>query len=192
MRWLHIYLSMIGLATLLFFSVTGITLNHPDWFYSGEHVDEAAGKMEVRWLNLGKSGEDPASLVDKFAIVEYLRKTHRIHGEVVDLRVDDKECTVAFKGPGYSADSTIQRDSGMYTLTQTSHGLVAIINDLHKGRDTGPIWSIVIDLSAILMTVVSATGLVLLFYLKRRRISGTVVMIMGTVVLGLLWWYGVP
>ena len=33
MRWLHIYLSMFGLAAVLFFSATGLTLNHPDWFY---------------------------------------------------------------------------------------------------------------------------------------------------------------
>src|SRR2546423_13238103 len=35
MRWTHIYFSMFGLAALLFFSVTGITVNHPDWFYGG-------------------------------------------------------------------------------------------------------------------------------------------------------------
>ena len=42
-RWLHIYLSMFGLAAVLFFSVTGLTLNHPDWFFGNvEHVTEAA------------------------------------------------------------------------------------------------------------------------------------------------------
>ena len=35
MRWLHIYLSMFGLAALLFFAVTGVTLNHPDWVFGG-------------------------------------------------------------------------------------------------------------------------------------------------------------
>ncbi len=30
MRWLHIYVSLFGLAAVLFFSVTGLTLNHPD------------------------------------------------------------------------------------------------------------------------------------------------------------------
>ena len=33
--WLHIYVSMLGLAAVLFFSVTGLTLNHPDWFFAG-------------------------------------------------------------------------------------------------------------------------------------------------------------
>ena len=34
MRWLHIYLSMLGFTALIFFSVTGITLNHADWFFA--------------------------------------------------------------------------------------------------------------------------------------------------------------
>ena len=45
MRWLHIYLSMFGLAAVLFFSVTGITLNHPDWFFGeAERRVEAEGR----------------------------------------------------------------------------------------------------------------------------------------------------
>ena len=43
---------------------------------------------------------------------------------------------------------------------------MAVINDLHKGRDTGPAWAAVIDVSAGLMVVISLTGLVLLFYIK--------------------------
>ena len=69
---------------------------------------------------------------------------------------------------------------GRYDLTQTIHGFVAVINDLHKGRDTGRAWSVLIDVSAVVLIVISLTGLVLLFYLKRRRIPGLVVAV-GTV-----------
>ena len=49
MRWLHIYLSMFSLAVVLFFSVTGITLNHPDWFYSAaERTDRGRGTNQAR------------------------------------------------------------------------------------------------------------------------------------------------
>ena len=33
-RLIHVYVSMALLTLLLFFSVTGITLNHPEWFSS--------------------------------------------------------------------------------------------------------------------------------------------------------------
>src|SRR3954467_14650699 len=53
MRWTHIYLSMFGLAVLLFFSATGITGNHPDWFYGGaEPAVQAQENVTVGWLPL--------------------------------------------------------------------------------------------------------------------------------------------
>ncbi len=64
--------------------------------------------------------------------MEALRKAHGIRGALTDFRVDEAECTVSFKGPGYAADAFIDRDSGRYTLTQSFHGVIAVLNDLHK------------------------------------------------------------
>jgi hypothetical protein len=180
--WLHIYLSMLGLAAILFFSVTGLTLNHPDWFSAGGEVTtQAEGEMDAAWLGAGG--------VDRLAVVEFLRAEHGVRGAVADFRADDPEVSVTFRGPGYSADAFIDRASGHYTLSQSAHGLVAIINDLHKGRDTGRGWSVVIDVSAIVMTIVSLTGLALLFFLRLRRVAGLIVMLVGTIaVLAAFWW----
>jgi uncharacterized protein len=203
-RWLHIYLSMFSLAVVLFFSVTGITLNHPDWFFSGaESNREAEGEVSSKWLHLKAPAQEPAAnpaeagteadrQVSKLEIVEHLRKTHKIPGALADFRVDDAECVISFKGPGYAADAFIDRESGHYRLTETYHGFIAVINDLHKGRDTGPVWSILIDVSAVLMTLISLTGLVLLFYLKLRRVPGLIVALAGTIVAVLLYRLGVP
>ena len=75
MLWLHMYLSMFGLATVLFFSVTGITLNHPDWFLAGaERRDEAEGRLDPKWLRLGGpvspggAGPDRSREVDKLEV----------------------------------------------------------------------------------------------------------------------------
>ncbi|MDZ4687262.1 MAG: PepSY-associated TM helix domain-containing protein [Planctomycetaceae bacterium] len=175
-RWLHIYLSMFGFATILFFSATGITLNHPTWFgLDADHVDDVSGAIEREWL---QSSAERA--VDQLAIAEFLRSQHRLHGAVREFRVDEFECFVAFKGPGYAADAFIDRATGKYQLTVSQHGAVAVLNDLHKGRDSGRWWSLVIDLSAGLMALSAVTGLVLLFYLKRRRVAGLVTALVGT------------
>jgi hypothetical protein len=201
MRWLHIYLSMISLAAVLFFSITGITLNHPDWFFSGaERRVEAQGQINLAWLrDRGRASNtaegtnnDPADQVSKLEIVEQLRKTHGVRGSLADFRVDDRECLVTFKGPGYAADAFIDRETGHYSLTETYHGFVALINDLHKGRDTGPVWSVLIDVAAILMTLISLTGLVLLFYLKLRRVTGVVVALVGMLIVLALYRIWVP
>ena len=188
LRWLHIYLSLFSLAIVLFFSLTGITLNHPDWFFNGvERSVEKAGKMNGNWLHA-----EPSRDVDKLAVVEHLRREPGARGAVAEFRTDETECTVSFKGPGYSADAFIERESGAYKITETSHGFIAVINDLHKGRDTGKAWSLLIDVSAVLLTVLSLTGLALLFYLKLRRKPGLAVVLIGAVVAAAVYYLGVP
>ena len=193
MRWLHIYLSMFGLAAVLFFSVTGITLNHPDWVFGQVERSRAVeGDLDVKWIGRELAGANISSEVKKLEVVEHLRKTHKVRGALAEFRVDDSECMVSFKGPGYSADAFIDRDSGHYSVTELDHGLIAVINDLHKGRDTGAVWSLVIDLSAGLMTLISLTGLVLLFYLKLKRVTGVMVALVGTIVLIVIFRFWVP
>ncbi len=185
-RWLHIYMSMLGLAIVLFFSVTGLTLNHPGWFETGvERRRELEGDVDRRFLGSGES-------VSRLEIVEHLRRAHALRGALVEFRVDDAECVAAFKGPGYAADAFIDRATGHYTLAETAHGWVAIVNDLHKGRDAGPVWSAVIDGSAVLMTAISLSGLLLIFYLKLRRRPGLVVALVGTILAIGLYLLGVP
>jgi len=165
-RWLHIYLSMASFVILLFFAVTGLTLNHAERFSARPRVEQIKGKVEINWIKV----EDAA--VDKLAIVEHLRQAHGVKGALTDFRLDESEAAVSFKGPGYAADAFINRETGEYELTETRSGLVAALNDLHKGRDTGRAWSRLIDASAVLMTLVSLTGLVLIWFVKRRRLSG--------------------
>ena len=70
--------------------------------------------------------------------------------------------TVSFAGPGYSADVFIDRADGRYELTETRTGIWGVMNDLHKGRDTGGAWRWLIDASAVLMILISLTGLFML------------------------------
>jgi len=189
---------MFGLAAVLFFSVTGITLNHPDWFFAGAgRSAQSEGQINLKWLHFGARSasphDDQADQSDQIArleVVEHLRNAHGVRGALTELRADDRECMVTFKGPGYSADAFIDRESGQYTLTQSYQGLVAVINDLHKGRDTGKVWSGLIDVSAVLMTIISLTGLLMLFYLKRRRLLGLGVALAGTAaVVATVFWF---
>jgi uncharacterized protein len=175
-RWLHIYGSMFSLAVVLFFSVTGIMLNHPNWFAGAERLAESTGQMNTAWIAA------PAEGVDRLSVVEFLRATHRVTGAVSDFRVEGPDVSVAFKGPGYVADALIDRANGTYTLTETRLGLAAIVGDLHKGRDSGRAWAIVIDASAALLCFVSLSGLVLLYFLQKHRSAGVLLVVIGGLV----------
>lgn len=181
-RWLHIYLSMISFAIVFFFAVTGLTLNHADKFTGQVHTSQEKGRLDANW------SRNPDTLhVDKLAIVEYLRRTNNIKAALSDFRIDDSQIGVSFKGPGFVADAFIDRATGDYELSKTSAGLVGVINDLHKGRDTGAAWSLFIDVSAILLTLISLTGMILLLFLKRRRLSGLLIAALGLLLAWLIY-----
>lgn len=185
-RWLHIYLSMASFAIVFFFAVTGLTLNHPDWFADQQRTAQLKGNIEVKWVKT-----DSDDKVAKLEIVEQLRRTHGIKAALSEFRIDESQCSVSFKGPGYSADVFINRESGEYELTENRMGFVAIMNDLHKGRDSGQAWARLIDVAAIFMTLVSLTGMALIFFLKRWRASGLLLTVVGGVVCYLVYWFWV-
>jgi len=181
-RWLHIYLSMISFAIVFFFAVTGLTLNHADKFGDQLRSVQEKGKVSLSWVN-----NPDTTKIAKLEIVEYLRKQNGIKAALTDFRIDDAQVAISFKGPGYAADAFIDRGTGNYEVTKTSAGFVGIINDLHKGRDTGRVWSVFIDTAAILMTLVSLTGMLLLLFIKRKRVSGLIVASLGLVVAYLVY-----
>ncbi len=184
-RWLHIYLSMVSFAVVLFFAVTGLTLNHAEALSHGERVRELHGTLSAQEMG-------PKDNPDKLAIVEHVRNTDGLRGAVSDMRVEDDTISFSLRGPGYSADTTVDRAARTYQVTETRAGFIAVINDLHKGRDTGKAWGWVIDVSAVLLTLVSVTGLVLIFFVYKRRLSGLILAAAATLVCVLLYRLYVP
>jgi hypothetical protein len=172
-RWLHTYLSMVSFTILLFFAVTGLTLNHQDAFTGVAKPTRFTGTLNPAWMK--------APDTNKAAIADFFRSKHSIRASMVEFRVDDDQIQVSWKGPGYATDGFIDRKTGNYDVNENRLGLIAIINDLHKGRDSGKAWSGIIDISAILMTVVSLTGLILIFFLTKKLKAGLIALAIGTV-----------
>jgi hypothetical protein len=191
-RWLHIYLSMISFAVVFFFAATGITLNHAEWFSRQVQTTHYRGIVPASLLHESSERHTDKLEPDKLGIVELLRNRHKIHGSVSDFRVEDSQISISFKGPGYAADAFIDATNGSYDLAETRNGFVAVINDLHKGRDTGSVWSIVIDVSAALLVLVSLTGLVLIWFVYKRRTSGLILAIFSGVLCWLVYRAFVP
>lgn len=183
-RWLHIYLSMVSFIIVLFFAVSGLTLNHANWFEGKEVVSKLAGKVPLKWVKV----KDTAAIA-KLEIVQLLKRVHNIKGDVSDFFIDDNQCTVSFKGPGYSAEAFVDRQNGGYKLTETRRGLVATINDLHTGRDTGKKWSFLIDAAGIFMTLLSITGIIMICFIKKKRLKGFILIGVGALLCYLAYYF---
>ena len=161
-RLIHVYVSMALLTLMIFFSVTGITLNHPAWFAGDEaEVAELTVELPPELLAETKQGD----------LIQYLFKQSWFSGKRLAIESDDYELFISDKGPGSHLTVTVDLETGEAFVEETDYGIWAKLNDLHKGRNTGSVWSFIIDLSAVLMILFSVTGLVLA--LAQRRVSKT-------------------
>ena len=99
---------------------------------------------------------------------------------------------MTFKGPGYSADAQVDRKTGQYEVSESRLGVIAVLNDLHKGRDSGAVWKTVIDIAAGLLTCISLTGLILIYYIHKHRLAGVILLAAGAAMAGVLYMVWVP
>lgn len=170
LRWLHIYSSLVSLLVVLFFAATGVTLNHPDWL-ADERTEEVKGVLPAQWKT--------AKGIDWLVVSEFLRSKYGVHGSVADRTEDDREAALTFRAPGYSANAFINVNDGTYRLATSYQGAIGVLNDLHRGRDSGSTWAWLIDVAGGFLIVLALTGLSLLFYLKKVRLTGLVTMAAG-------------
>ncbi|HSK33289.1 MAG TPA: PepSY-associated TM helix domain-containing protein [Propionicimonas sp.] len=173
-RLLHSWLSMGSLLVVLFFALTGLTLNHQDWtFGQSPTVTTSSGQLPTGAI----SGGAPNYLL----ISEFLRSSQGATGEITDYGADGDAGRISYAGPGYTGSATFSLSTDTFTMESTRYGLVAIANDLHKGRHTSTAWSWTIDVAAVGLALVAITGLLLGLIIQRRRRSALVLLGVGVV-----------
>ena len=166
---------MICFLVVLFFAVTGITLNHPSWVLGGAGSRTTqTGTMPGDW----KSGTE----IDWLNVSEFFRKEYSVKGLVVSRKADERNADISFKNPGYGADAFIDVVTGKYEITIESQGFLAVMNDLHKGRDSRSSWRWFIDIAAGFLVAVSLTGLLLQLVLRKRRKLSLVLVGIGSAI----------
>lgn len=180
-RWLHLYTAMISLLVVLFFAATGITLNHPDWLFGNAQTSNSyQGTLPASWQQNGQ--------VNWLQTAETLRANHNLKGSVTDTRADEQEASISFRAPAYAADAFISIQDGTYSLKVVAQGPVAVLNDLHRGRDAGSAWAWLIDISGGFLLLVSLTGFGLSLFFKKTRRAAMLTVLAGTVLLVVMIW----
>lgn len=163
-RVLHTLFTFLGLLPLLFVALTGLLLNHQD----------SLGIFSQRESNATVS-IPPALLAggDKLALVEHLRNAHGATGAVEPFEFSDTPLRLTFKSPGSVRDFTIQGD-GQATVATSSFGLTGVLSRLHKNKDAGRWWFLLLDTTAILLALSCLTGIILWLALPHRRRLGLI------------------
>jgi hypothetical protein len=73
-----------------------------------------------------------------------------------------EEVYVSLPRPGGDAWMAVDLETGEAEYERTDRGVIAYLNDLHKGRHTGVAWSWFLDVFACACLIFSLTGLLLL------------------------------
>lgn len=160
-RW-HWISAAICLIGMILFAATGITLNHAGAIEGKPRIEtrEAAAPAPVlAALSAARPAEGPLPE----AAIAWLDEAVKIR-VAADAAVEwsDGEAYVALPRPGGDAWVRIDTETGETEYELTRRGWIAYLNDLHKGRNTGPFWSWFIDIFAAGCVVFCVTGLILL------------------------------
>ncbi|MEL0659591.1 PepSY-associated TM helix domain-containing protein [Psychromonas arctica] len=197
-RRLHIYVSMALLLVVLFFSLTGITLNRPHLYVSDSpNVDRNILSIPARFFVL----EQGKFSVDKTPLLNYLAAEGKLSGkpsamqmfsEVEEGELVEGELSLDYKGPGYNSTVFIDMVTQEAEIEITHYGAIAVLNDLHKGRNSGEVWAWFIDISALLMVFFVLTGVCLLVPKKKSFSLGLKWTAFGSMVTLLIYLFAVP
>lgn len=164
-QW-HWISSAICLAGMLLFAITGITLNH-------------SGRIEAKPQLRQLHGAVPPALLATLADVEagalprelrrWFSAERGLHLPAREAEWSPDEVYLALPRPGGDAWIALNLDDGSFEYELTDRGWIAYLNDLHKGRHTGPAWSLFLDLFAAACVLFSLTGLLILQLHARSR-----------------------
>ncbi len=197
-RRLHIYISMALLLVTLFFAVTGITLNRPELFERNEPIIEQHTLIiPASTLFLSSDNFQP----NRVEVINFLKREVQLRGKPSELDVYTEveaggllvgELTMDFKGPGHNATVFVDMTTGETEIETTYYGLVALLNDLHKGRNSGDIWQWFIDTTALMMVFFVLTGVCLLLPKKKTLRTSIQWMSFGTALSLIVYFVAVP
>lgn len=171
-RFLHIYTSALLFTLLIFFCVTGFFLNHLEWF-SGTSED-ASLKLslpeEVATALYSPEKELVAENININSLGRWLKSQYGLQKlNSVEYDLEMGEVVLDYALPAGYASAIYLIEDRQVVLDYRKGDIVAVMNDLHKGRHSGAVWSWVIDISALLMVFFAVTGFVIMFQNKKHR-----------------------
>lgn len=177
----HWISAAISLAGMLFFAITGITLNHAASIPATPVVSELQGELPASVLKALNTPAAPDAPLPKSVAIA-IKGAVGLDPSGQPAEWSDAEVYVALPRPGGDAWVSVDRATGQLTAEVTSRGWISYLNDLHKGRNSGDVWFWFIDVFAVICVIFTISGLFLLQIHARHRSSTWPIVIAGIVI----------
>ncbi len=182
-HWISSGLCLVG---MILFAFTGITLNNAGKIEAKPSVVMRESQLPQAMLADLKATPNIAKAPLPSSISAWLQQEVGVNTADRETEWSAKEVYVALPRPGGDAWLSIERDTGAISYEITDRGWIAYLNDLHKGRHAGKVWSWFIDLLATAAIIFCLTGLLLLQLHAKRRPATWPVVSLGLIIPTLL------
>lgn len=166
-HWISSALCLIG---MLFFSVTGMTLNHAAVFErTRPSLSERSAQLPSTVLDEVKLavGSEPAAL--PASLQSWLTDNWAISASPKNIEWSQDEVFADLKRPGVDASLSIDLHSGNARYEVVDRGWMAYFNELHRGRNSGAVWHAFITVFGLASLIFCITGLLILQIHARAR-----------------------
>lgn len=185
-RYVHGWLSAFAFIVLIFFAATGLLLNNPDWFKSSNDEQIVKLTLPAAFVSAIQKQENPTP-----AILDFVRDKQPLIGRYKSSEVMDGEVMIRLESPAGSTDLWVLMDEGQVEITQKPATTVSLLNDLHRGKNVGATWHWLIDISAIIIILLSLAGYILFLTIKTRLITHLLLTAASLAAIILLIWFAI-
>ncbi len=187
-RLWHGYLSAFAFLALIFFSATGVLLNHPDWLAQ----DESDARIATAHLSPGELDAARRSTDTGAALALTLERKMALLGAYASGDVDPRQAILRFEGVKGSSDVTLDMHSGDATARLRQADMLSTLDDLHRGKGAGRVWQAVIDISGAIILALSVIGYLLFFSLRFRLRTGLLLTGLSLAALAAIFVFFIP
>jgi hypothetical protein len=178
-HWISSAACLIG---LILFAFTGITLNHASQIPATPVVTNRQAEIPaVLRETLASRALEGKQLVDA-ELAQWFARALDIRVTGAEAEWSASEIYISLPRAGGDAWASVDLATGAVEYERTDRGWIAWLNDLHKGRNTGPAWTWFIDVFALACLVFAITGLLLLQLHAPRRPATWPTVVLGLVV----------
>lgn len=186
-RMLHAYLSAFAFLALMFFSATGLLLDHPEWMQGRGHESEVKLAVPATVLIHARALKEPSA----YLAAETLKLTP-VTGAYRSGEIDDGQANLRFEGVKGSSTVVIDLGTGQADITIERATALTVIGDLHRGKNASLPWRAVIDVTAVLVLAMSLIGYVLFFSLRFRLRTSLILTASSLALLGVIYLWATP
>jgi hypothetical protein len=187
-RMWHAYLSAAAFVMLFFFALTGFLLNHPQWFGAARVSDgEVAIVLDAEQVAQALASQEAGP-----ALANLVGAETPLRGAYQDGDILEDEAYLRLSGVKGTSDIVIDLEAATAEVEVSRANLTSILHDLHRGKDAGPFWKRLIDVTAILILAMSLVGLILFLSLRFRLATSLKIMGATLAVFGIFFVFLTP